>query len=85
MSEQVKKGLPCPLSTGFVGVMSGYVEKTFVLANAILKILEANKGKIFSAEELARELPKEHSLEEIRDAMWLLDQQGKAKLWVRLP
>jgi len=71
--------------TGFVGVVTDYVEKTLILANDILKILEANKGKIFTAEELARELPKEHSLEQIRDAMWLLDQQGEAKLWVRLP
>lgn len=81
MSEEA----PCPLPAGFVGVVTDYVEKTLILANDILKILEANKGKIFTAGELARELPKEHSLEQIRDAMWLLDQQGEAKLWVRLP
>jgi len=59
------------------------------LMNEILKIMIAEKEqhlvRVFTAEDLAQRLKGRYSLKEIRDAMWSLNQQGKAKLWVCLP
>jgi len=59
------------------------------LMNEILKIMiaekEQNLVRVYTAEDLAQRLKGRYTLKEIRDAMWSLNQQGTAKLWVFLP
>jgi len=50
----------------------------------IIEVLRVFNGRVFTAEELRVAIFPRYSMETIRDAMWELNDEGKAKLWVRL-